>query len=171
MKLQELIDELETKECYTNFKSEHPESHFCAGFFILNLEESTEQIQLDYYIKSSNQIASFEFPFENFKLHNEIISAKNNTTEGDEIKPLPNQTTKIKIDIDDLKSTVKETIERNEGKIVPTKIIAILKEDSWNLTCMDNVLGMVRIKLNAITGEVENYSKGSLMDFMGIKKK
>jgi len=81
------------------------------------------------------------------------------------------QTIKIQTDIDDLESKCKQLIKENNSNITPTKIIAILKDDQWNLTCMDNALGIIRIKLNATTDELLEFNKGSLMDFMGIKKK
>jgi hypothetical protein len=81
------------------------------------------------------------------------------------------QTAEIKIDIDDLESKCKEVIKENNSLIIITKIIAILKDDIWNLTCMDDMLGIVRVKINAISGEVQDFNKGGLMDFMGIKKK
>ncbi len=35
---------------------------------------------------------------------------------------------------------------------------------------MDNALGIIRIKINAISEELQDFNKGSLMDFMGMKK-
>ena len=74
------------------------------------------------------------------------------------------------VDIDDLEKLSKESINKNDSKIIPTKIIAVLQNNIWNLTCMDNSLGTVQIKLDAITGEEILFSKGSLMDIMKIKK-
>lgn len=171
MKIKDLTIELEDNSHFQKFKNENPDAYFCAAFLILNLDKKSEQIQLDYYIPKENKIAAFEFPFNEPKIHEELISTKDGETTGKKIEQLPKQTLNLKIDIDDLPSISKETILENESQIKPTKIIAILKENIWNLTCMDNMLGIVRIKINAISGEVENFSKGSLMDFMGIRKK
>jgi len=35
---------------------------------------------------------------------------------------------------------------------------------------MDDALGIIRIKLDATSGKTLNFNKGSLMDFMGMKK-
>ena len=158
MKVQDLLNELKETERYKKFKSQNPESFFAAAFFILDTEQKTETIQLDFFLPSKNKVAAFEHPFAEAKIHD------------DEIKPMQPQSTEIKIDIDDLESTSKKIIKENESAIVPAKIIAILRDDQWNLTCMDNALGIVRIKLDAKSGEQADFNKGSLMDFMGIRK-
>ncbi|MBT7102485.1 hypothetical protein HN935_03155 [archaeon] len=158
MKVKDLLNELTETEHYKNFKSQNPESFFAAAFFILDVETKTEKIQLDFFLPNQNKIASFEHPWNEAQIHD------------DEIKPMQPQSTEIKIDIDDLESICKKTIKENESAIVPTKIIAILRDNQWNLTCMDNALGIVRIKIDATSSEQADFSKGSLMDFMGIKK-
>ncbi len=173
MKVQDLLDELQEKECYKNFKLENPSAFFSAGFFILDLKEKSETIQLDFFLPEQNRvcpnqsksqiyegkIAAFEHPFKEPKIFDE------------KIKQMQPQTTDIKIDIDDLETTCKTIIKENNSLIVPTKIIAILKDNLWNLTCMDDALGIVQVKLDAVTREQIEFKKGSLMDMMGIKKK
>ena len=61
-------------------------------------------------------------------------------------------------------------IKDNNSFLKPTKIIAILRDNRWNLTCMDDLLGIVRIHIDSLTDEFVSFDKGSLMDFMGIKK-
>ncbi|MDH3353333.1 MAG: hypothetical protein OEL87_02705 [Nanoarchaeota archaeon] len=159
MKIQDLVEELQEKQSYQNFKVENPSAFFAAGFFILDVKETQEQIQLDFFLPEKERIAAFEFPFTEAKIFDEKVN------------PMSPQTTDIKIDLDDIGPISKEIIKENGSAIIPTKIIAILKDNQWNLTCMDDMLGMVRIKLDALTGKKIDFSKGSLMDFMGIKKK
>jgi hypothetical protein len=170
MKVQDLLEELEEKKEYKEFKKEHPDSYFSAAFLILDLEKNTEEIQLDFYLPTLNKIAAFEFPFSKPKIHEEIISIQNKKTVPTKPTPMKRQTTSIKIDIDDLEKKSTELIEIYNSNIKPKKIIAILMKDIWNLTCMDNMLGIVRIKINAITEELLDFNKGGLMDFMGIRK-
>jgi hypothetical protein len=158
MKVQDLLTELQETEHYKTFKSQNQEAFFSAAFIIFDLESQTEKIQMDFFLPNQNKMASFEHPYTEAKIHE------------DEIKDMKLQSTEIKIDIDDLEQKCQTTIKENESAIKPTKIIAILRDDQWNLTCMDNALGIIRIKLNAITGEQTEFNKGSLMDFMGIKK-
>ncbi|MCR4285213.1 MAG: hypothetical protein NUV97_04205 [archaeon] len=158
MKVVELFKELKETEGYGEFISENPSAYLSAGFFILDLENRTEQIQLDFYLPKEKKMAAFEFPFKAAKIFDEEMK---------EIVPL---SLDLKFDIDDLKDVCKEIIKKNGSGMVLNKIIAILKEGQWNLTCMDNMMGIVRIKLNSVTGEEISFDKGSLMDFMGIKK-
>jgi protein-arginine kinase activator protein McsA len=186
MKVRDLLEELEEKQEYINFKEKNPETFFTAAFLILNTEQQTEEIQLDFFLPSENKIcssqikpqinegkiAAFCHPFTKPKIHDNIISvSKQGTTENAKVSEMSKQTTKIKIDIDDLEPRCKEIIKENDSALKPTKIIAILKDNIWNLTLMDNALGIIRIKINAISGETINFNKGSLMDFMGMKKK
>lgn len=183
MKIKDLVNELEEKNSFREFKKNNPDAFFSAGFFVLNLEGGDETIQLDYFMSGEKKIAAFEFPFGEPKIYDEVISApsqnmkqnglgqtlEDGKTTG-EIPDMKKQLTDLKIDIDDLASVSKETIIENESKLIPAKIIAVLRDDIWNLTCMDNALGIVQIKFDALSGEAINFNKGSLMDFMRIKK-
>lgn len=178
MKIQNLIEELEEKKEYKEFKTKNPKAFFSAAFLILNLEDKTEEIQLDYFLPEENKIATFAHPFAQElrnsgyteqcaepKIHDEILSVP----KGKKI-PMKKQATKVKLDIDDLKPKCEELIKIYNSNIEPKKIIAILKDNIWNLTLLDGMLGIVRIKINAITEELIDFKKGGLMDFMGIKK-
>jgi hypothetical protein len=70
----------------------------------------------------------------------------------------------LKIDVSDLK----EFIEKEIGKKV-TKIIAVLHNGVWNVTCL-NGMDMSRMNVDAYTGEVERKEDGLLSDMIRIKK-
>ena len=184
MKISELINELEATENYRKFKKKNPSTFFATGFFILNTKEKTKEIQLDFFIPKQNRvcpnqsksqisegkIAAFEYPFTpNTERCTE--QCKEQKIFDEKIKPMQPQTTEIKIDLDDLEQTCRTIIKENNSLIIFTKIIAILKDNQWNLTCMDDMLGIVRIKLDAITEKLIEFNKGSLMDMMGVQKK
>lgn len=172
MKICDILEELEENEYYKKFELENPDAFFSVAFLILDLESKTEVIQLDFYLPKKNKIVAFEFPFGEPKIYNNVISVgKNGKTEPGNIEPMRPQIRNIKVDVDDLELRCKELIKENGSDIVPTKIIAILRDDLWNLTCMDSALGIVRIKLDAIREDIFKFEKGSLMDFMGIKRK
>jgi hypothetical protein len=158
MKVGDLLNEVQESEGYGKFKSENPDAFFSAGFFILNLADGSESIQMDFFIPSKKKIAAFEFPFGEAKIFDE------------EVPLMIEQSVDVKYDIDDLESVCRNAIKENGSAVNPTKIIAILKDGLWNLTCMDDALGIVRIKLDAASGDVMDFNKGSLMDFMGVKK-
>jgi hypothetical protein len=158
MELKDLVAELKNCPGYTNFESQNSDAYFSAGFIIFDLSAGTEKTQLDFFIPSKNKVASFEFPFNEPKIHE------------DKIESMAKQELDLKVDIDDIITMCKEIIFEKNFKMNPSKIIAILRDNQWNLTCLDNVLGIVRIRVDAFTAEVISSEKGSLMDFMGFRK-
>ena len=158
MKFKEIVEELYGKDCYKIFKAKNPSSFLSAGFFIFDLAEKTEKIQLDFFLPDKKRVAGFEFPFTKEKIFN------------DKIETMTELSLYLKVDIDDLEMEAKKTIIKNNSKLNPTKMIAILRDNVWNLTCFDNFLGLVRIHIDAMTGETRRFSKGNLMELMGIKK-
>ena len=77
----------------------------------------------------------------------------------------------LKVDLDDLQEKIEEIKKENDYSQPTTKLICVLKEGIWNLTSLNNQLGILRIKINSLTGEVIDFNKGSLMEFMGVVKK
>ncbi len=159
MKIKDLIEELEEKDSYKNFKLSNPSTFFSAAFLVLDVKEKSEKIQLDFFLPEQNKVAAFEFPFGEPKIHD------------DEIKTMCPQNVSVKIDIDDLEPICREVIKENGSAIILAKIIAVLKDDQWNLTCMDDMFGIVRMRVNSATGERSGFSKKSLMDFTSVLRK
>jgi hypothetical protein len=157
MELASLLKELKERSCYKEFIEKHPDTFFCAGFFVIS--NDGDKAQLDFFLPKENKIASFEYPFSSFKIYE------------DEIKEAEEQKIGIAIDIKDLKEEVERILKKHDSEIKPTKIIAILKDNNWNLTCMNDALQLVRIKLNAKTKEELHFEKGNLMDIAQIRKK
>jgi len=151
MKLSEILSKLREKETYKNFKKENPEAFFCSAMLILG---DADKIDLNFFIPKNNKISSFAMPFASLINHPEEIMNQ------EEIKDL-----NLKIDADNLKKEIE-----NKTKKKFTKIIAILHNRKWNLTCL-NGLDMSRMNINAYSGEIEKKEEGSLMDMVQIKKK
>lgn len=156
--IKKLLEELSQNKNFIKLKSEHPNLFFCAAFIVTDFEAKTSKTQLDFFLPSERKIVAFEHPFIDGKKYD------------DEIIEMKEQPTEIKIDKSDLEEFVRKSVEKNGSKIIPAKIIAILKNDEWNITAMNNALGIARIRINAQTGEEISFNKGSLMDFMGIEK-
>jgi hypothetical protein len=156
MEISALFKELKERDCYKEFTKEYPNSYFCAAFFILS--DEGDKIQLDFFLTGEDKMASFEYPFSCFKVHK------------DEIKGAKEQDIKIVVEASDLKEKVMKILEKNKNNMKPTKIIAILKDDIWNLTGLDKFAQMARIKINAKTGEEISFDKGTIMDIASVKK-
>ena len=150
MNLQELLTQLKESGAYKTFKQENPKAFFCSSMVVLG---DADKVDLNFFIPSKNKISSFAMPFASITNHQEEI--KDQT----EIKDL-----NLKIDVDNLK----DSVEEKTGKKF-TKIIAVLHNGNWNLTCL-NGLDMSRINLDAYTGELQKKEEGSLMDMVRFKK-
>ncbi len=154
MKFKELVEELNGKESYAKFIEQYPEAYLTAGFFILSTEEKEgDKVQIDFFIPSEKKIASFEYPFNTFIVHEDEIA------ESSEVKNL-----EVKIDVMDLFGFVEEKTSKKFNKI-----IAILKDEIWNVTCLLG-LDMQRLKFDCYSGEIKSEDKGMLTDFIKMGK-
>ena len=168
MKVKDLYEELQDKKFFQDFKKQNPETFLYAGFFVLEIESSSEKLQLDFYDPKQKKIEIVEFPFEKIKVQeNSLPGLEDFTLDSEKINPL---NLELKIDIDDLENSVKKVLEKNNSKVSPTKIIAVLKDNVWNLTCMDNMLSVVTIKIDAGTGDEISFKKNSLLDIVKVKR-
>jgi hypothetical protein len=155
MKLKELMQELEVTQSYEEFKEQYPHSFLTAGFFILSQDEKEgDKFQLDFFIPKENKIASFEYPFTNFKLHEDEIR---------EAKEMSNLD--LKVDLTDIKQITKKVLGQEF-----TKIIAIMQNEVWNMTCLSGIT-IKRMKINAYTQEIIEAGDLALNDVMRFKKK
>lgn len=152
MKINELLNELRTRDSYKEYIEQNPSSFFCAGFFILG--EDQDKIQLDYYSPSSKRITSFEYPFVSYQTYEEEILKINQINEEDFI-----------LDLNELKKFIKEKINKSF-----TRLIAILKDGYWNITLL-NGLSMSRIKIDYKMGEIIEDKNENLSDFIKFDKK
>lgn len=157
MKLKEMVRVLKEAESFNDFCKKYADAYMCAVFLIL--DEKKEQCQIDFFIPCLEKIASFEQPFESFKIYEDKIKKMQELNIKD-----------MEVDIENLAEVVEKEKKLNNINQKTTKIIAILKEDFWDLTCLDDFLGMLRIKVNAQTGFTKGFEKSSLIDFMSVKK-
>jgi hypothetical protein len=156
MEISGLLKELKERDCYTEFISKYPKSYFCAAFFVIS--DGGDKVQLDFFLPGEDKMASFEYPFSSYTVH------------PDEIKGAKEQDSEISLESEDLRGSIEKILEKNKNNMKPTKIIAILKDDIWNITGLDNFAQMIRIKINAKTKEELSYDKGSIMDIAQVKK-
>ena len=113
-----------------------------------------DKIDLNFFIPNKSKISSFTMPFASIKNHEEEIKDQKEIKDFD-----------FKVDVCDLK----KYIEKETGKKF-TKIIAVLHDGNWNVTCL-NGLDMSRINIDAYSGKIEKKDEGNLMEIMKFKKK
>ncbi len=162
MKSIQLFDRLKQKSCYEKFSKDHPEAYLYAIFGMMSNEEKEgDKIQFDFLIEKTNRIAIAEYPFEEIKVSPQEINPK----------PKVLNLNEINLDIEDLPEEIKKIQKEKKDKTNITKIIAILKENIWDLNCLTSTVDVLKIKINAQTKECLNFKKESLMNFIQIKKK
>jgi hypothetical protein len=150
MKIKDLLEELEGKECYKDFKIKNPDAFFCSAMFILG---DGDKADLNFFLPSKDKLSSFSMPFASVVNHPEEIKDQKELGDLD-----------LKIDVSDLKEFIEKELEKKF-----TKIIAVLHNGVWNVTCL-NGMDMSRMNIDAYSGEVDRKEDGLLSDMIRIKK-
>ena len=157
-----LLERLKQKQGYVKFMKDNKESFLYAIFCILsNNEKEGDKIQFDFFNPKTKKIAYSEYPFDEIKVQNQETAVVS--------KILDLETTKI--DVEDLWKVVEKIQLVNKDNSVITKIMGVLREETWDLTCTTACIDLLRIKVNAITGECISYKKENLTNFIQIRKK
>lgn len=157
-----LLERLKQKSSYKSFIEENHDSFLYALFCILsNKEKEGDKIQFDFYIPAYKKIAYSEYPFDEMKVQNQGVDfvAKKLDLED------------IQVDVEDLWEVVEKIQKEKEDKSIVTKIIGVLRESGWDLTCTTAGLELIRIKLNAVSKECISYKKENLSNLISIRKK
>ncbi len=161
MKSLQLFDRLKQKICYEKFIKQNPTAYIYAIFAMLSSEEKEgDKIQFDFLVEKGNRVAIAEYPFEEIKVSLQEINPK----------PKELNFNEISLDIEEINEEVKKIQERNNDKTKINKIIAILKENVWDLNCLTSTVDILKIKIDAKTKECLLFKKESLMSFIQLKK-
>lgn len=156
MKIAEIHSEIVGGEKFKRFISENSDAFLCSGLFVLESEEkASDKVQLNFYIPSEKKLASVDYPFGELKVHEEEVE------EQEKLKDFGS----LKLDVLDLNNFVEEKFGKKFNKI-----IAVLSKDAWDLTCLDGMLGMCRVKVDAYSGDILDESTGSLNDIIRVEK-
>jgi hypothetical protein len=157
-----LLERLKQKPGYEKFIKENKDAFLYALFCILsNNEKEGDKIQFDFFIPSKKKIAYSEYPFDEIKVQAQETEVVSKLLELE----------KTKIDVENLWEIVEKIQLVNKDNSVVTKIMGVLREEVWDLTCTTAAIDILRIKANAITGECINYKKENLANFIQIRKK
>lgn len=152
MKISDLLGELKNSEGFRKFMDENPDAFFAAGFFVLD-DAQQDKYQLDYYLPRKKKIATSEWPFSEMKVHEDLIE------KAERLKV-------VGVDICDLRGRVEALKVENGVKMKTIKIIALLKDDLWQLTCLSDGLDMLRINIGSESGEVRKFEKTNVLNFV-----
>lgn len=162
MKIQPYIIKLNKSPKFKKFLGENPKSYFAAGFFVLDFEKGSNIHQIDYYIPTKKKMGTFvldgKVEFKESELSNQTVPKK-----IDE---------KIKLDLDVLKGLVEDEMKNNTVTAKVNKIIAVIQNIDnklvWNLNCLTNDMGIIKIHIDDESHSVLKFEKVNLFDI--IKK-
>ena len=162
MNFTTLLKKVESSKEFRNFKQEHPDAELCIGFFIINYETDINQEQIDYKTKDS----VFSFYIQN----NEVKFNKEELIETDEKHKIKKISSKINIDLDEIKELVREKLIQENINLRLEKIIAILQmhesQQVWNITIILNGLVIINMLIDSTTKQIIKFDRKNLSDFV-----
>ncbi|MBI2449890.1 hypothetical protein HYV49_06390 [Candidatus Pacearchaeota archaeon] len=162
MKVLHYLHKLESSREYKKFIEDNKDSYLCAGFFVLDYENEKDIHQVDYYVPSKKKIAALILDGGvKVQLSKETQKKKPEKLEGN-----------AKIDLDAIKGMIEDEMKNHMLTDKILKIIAVLHNSEgkriWNINCILNGMGLLRIHIDDETGNILKFEKVSMMDF--IKK-
>lgn len=171
MLLKTLQTRLEKSKIFKDFKKEHKDTFFCAGFFILRLKAGLNDFSLDY--RDNSEIYSFKIPEnanEEITMHADKIMEQQKPLDKLEI----NAKTILKLDLECLEGQIKDELSKLAIKNPLEEIISVLQitegKPMWNLTIMLEGFTIITSLINPLTGDVVKFEKKNLFDFVKPKK-
>jgi len=159
MKLAFLLEKLEEEELYKEFKKKYPHSFLYAGFFMFDTDKNQEEYHLDFFIPGINKVATIAHPFKEIKI------------QPDEVKNVKPLALDLQIDIDNIKEKIEEIKKYKECNKKTSKIVAVLQDNVWGITCISPTLDILRMNICSTTGECQKFDLSDFREFMKINKK
>jgi len=162
MKIQPLIERLETSEAYKKFKTENKDSFLVAGFFVLDYETGQNINQIDYFIPSQKKVAAFTM--------NEEIAVQILKTMNDKIpETLPVQTN---IDLDSIKGILEDEMKNRNITEELKKVIAVIQmidgKKVWILNCIMSGMEILKAHIDDESKTILKMETASVLEY--IKK-
>lgn len=159
-KSQPLFERLKQKVSYEKFKKDFPESYLYAIFCILSKNEKEgDKIQFDFADIEKKKVAIAEYPFDEIKVTTQELLGNPEKINLEEIK----------IDIEDLWEKIEKIQAENQDKTSLNKVMGVLQNKTWDLTCMSATMDIIKIKINSETGENLLFKKENLMQYVQLK--
>ncbi len=163
MEFKEALEKLVKSKEYKSWKKENNLYYLSHGFIMVD-PQVKEEWQMGYCNPKNNNITTFS------------ISEK--ISQNPEAEALNNETEIMKLDLEKVKITLKEALEKAEkiqkekySAHSPFKKIVLLQKldigQVWNITYVTNTFKTLNIKIDSETGEV---IKDELMDLFRIEK-
>ena len=162
MKIQPLIEKLESTEVYKKFKEDYKDSFLVAGFFVLDYETNKNINQIDYFIPSEKKVAAF-----NMK---EEIGLQILETMNDKIPETLSVQTNV--DLDAIKGILEDGMKNRNITEDLKKVIAVIQtlegKKIWILNCIMSGMEILKAHIDDESKTILKMEKTSVLDY--IKK-
>ena len=162
MKIQPLIEKLESTEVYKKFKEDYKDSFLVAGFFVLDYETNKNINQIDYFIPSEKKVAAF-----NMK---EEIGLQILETMNDKIPETLSVQTNV--DLDAIKGILEDGMKNRNITEDLKKVIAVIQtlegKKIWILNCIMSGMEILKAHIDDESKTILKMEKASVLDY--IKK-
>ncbi len=162
MKFEHYLKRVEESEEFKKFIEEHKKAYLCAGFFVLDYEQGKHVHQVDFFIPTIQKIATFSLEGgKKLQISEPVVKLKKSFEKLD-------STTKT--DIDALKGIVADEMHNRTITQEIKKMIVVLHAQNgkkiWNLNCITNELGILKVHIDDETSSILEFEKASLFDFV-----
>ena len=162
MKLQDVLERVESSKVYDYWKKENASSYLCS-FFKIEEEEDKDWWQIDFYNPKHDTITSFVTEKE---VHLAGKDSKIFKKENKVVDPL--HLDEVTIDVTKAIAIAKKLLtDKYKGEIATKKIIILQHVIStiWNISFITGGLKLINIKIDATSGDIVEDSIKNILDF------
>src|SRR3972149_2183716 len=165
MKPSHYIEKVKKSAPYKLMMEEDPKAYLCSVFFLRDFDEGNNETQVDFYSPMRKNIVSFKVDKKVEKVENK--HAKTLTNKKLVPQPLPEN---VKMDIDEMKSTILDEMHNRDMTYEIEKVLAFLNMTDgaavWNCTGFLKGLGLVQAHVEDKSQSVLFMEKKSLFDLI-----
>ena len=165
MKPSHYIEKVKKSAPYKLMMEEDPKAYLCSVFFLRDFDEGNNETQVDFYSPMRKNIFSFKVDKKVEKVENK--HAKTLTNKKLVPQPLPEN---VKMDIDEMKSTILDEMHNRDMTYEIEKVLAFLNMTDgaavWNCTGFLKGLGLVQAHVEDKSASVLFMEKKSLFDLI-----
>mgnify|MGYP001615798630 CR=1 FL=1 len=165
MKPLHYIEQVKKSSAYKLMIEEDSKAYLCSIFFLRDFDEGNNETQVDFYSPMKKNIVSFKIDKKIEKVENK--HARTITNKKFIPQPL---TESIKMDVDEMKSTLLDEMHNRDMTYEIEKVLAFLNITDgravWNCTGFLKGLGLVQAHIEDKSASVLFMEKKSLFDMI-----
>ncbi len=165
MKPSHYIEKVKKFPAYKLMMEEDSKAYLCSVFFLRDFDEGNNETQVDFYSPLKKNMISFKVDKKVERIENK--HAKTITNKKLIPQPLPEN---IKMDVDEMKSTILDEMHNRDMTYEIEKVLAFLNMTDgtpvWNCTVFLKGLGLIQAHIEDKSASVLFMEKKSLFDLI-----